>query len=278
MKVLCIRLLLLIFGIGLIFTVGVAAQETQQTVKISGVVVDSDNDTPLTDVTIKVVDTNIKAKTDETGAFTLELPVGTYTLQVSTPFYNASVLSDFEVKIGGLTEPLQVTLEPQVVTLDPIKMKVRLSQSGERGLLEKRMRSSRIEDSISTEEISRLPDSSAAQAIKRVTGVSIVGGKYVFVRGLGERYSNTLLNNVEIPSPEPNRRVVPMDIFPASLLASLQTVKTFSPDQPGGFAGGSVQVFTKDFPEALTMSLSLSTGFNTQATSTDRLTYTISEK
>ena len=66
-----------------------------------------------------------------------------------------------------------------------------------------------------------------------MTGVSIVGGRYVFVRGLGERYSNTLLNNVEIPSPEPNRRVVPMDIFPASLLASLQTVKTFSPDQPG---------------------------------------------
>ena len=66
MKVLCIRLLLLMFGIGLIFTVGVAAQETQQTVRISGVVVDNDNDTPLTDVTIKVVDTNIKAKTDET--------------------------------------------------------------------------------------------------------------------------------------------------------------------------------------------------------------------
>ncbi len=99
-----------------------------------------------------------------------------------------------------------------------------------------------------------------------VTGISIVGGRYVYVRGLGERYSNTLLNNVEIPSPEPNRRVVPMDIFPANLLQSLQTVKTFSPDQPGNFAGGSVQVFTKDFPEALTMSLSMSTSFNTETT------------
>ena len=249
------------------------AQETQQTVNITGVVTDSVSDTPLADVTIKVVDTNIKVKTDETGAFSLDLPVGTYTLQVSTHFYNAAVITDVNVNAEGLSAPLEVTLEPQVVKLDTIKMKVRLSQSGERGLLEKRMRSSRIEDSISTEEISRLPDSSAAQAIRRVTGVSIVGGKYVFVRGLGERYSNTLLNNVEIPSPEPNRRVVPMDIFPASLLASLQTVKTFSPDQPGGFAGGSVQVFTKDFPEALTMSLSLSTGFNTQATGTDGLTY-----
>ena len=273
MKGLCIRLLFFMLGMGLIWTVGAAAQETQQTVKITGVVVDSDTDTPLVDVTIKIVDTNITVKTDETGAFSLELPAGTYTFQISAPFYNAAVLSDIEVNAQGLSKPLQVALEPQVIKLDAINMKVRLSQSGERGLLEKRMRSSRIEDSISTEEISKLPDSSAAQAIKRVTGVSIVGGKYVFVRGLGERYSNTLLNNVEIPSPEPNRRVVPMDIFPASLLASLQTVKTFSPDQPGGFAGGSVQVFTKDFPEALMMSLSLSTGFNTQATGTDGLTY-----
>lgn len=273
MKSLYMGLLLFVLSIGLSFTPNTAANEQQQTVNITGVVTDIDTDTPLADVTIKVVDTNIKVKTDETGVFSLELPAGSYTFQVSAQFYNASVLSEIEVNAQLTNEPLQVTLEPQVVTLDAITMKVRLSQSGERGLLEKRMRSSRIEDSISTEEISRLPDSSAAQAIKRVTGVSIVGGKYVFVRGLGERYSNTLLNNVEIPSPEPNRRVVPMDIFPASLLASLQTVKTFSPDQPGGFAGGSVQVFTKDFPEALTMSLSMSTGFNTQATGTEGLTY-----
>ncbi len=273
MKVLCIGLLFITFGMCCILVSDAASQETQQTIKITGVVIDSDSDSPLPGVTIQVVDTNIKAVSDETGAFSLELPAGTYTFQVSAPFYNVSILSDIKVNAEGLSEPLQVTLEPQIVKLDAINMRVRLSQSGERGLLEKRRRSSRIEDSISTEEISRLPDSSAAQAIRRVTGVSIVGGKYVFVRGLGERYSNTLLNNVEIPSPEPNRRVVPMDIFPASLLSSLQTVKTFSPDQPGGFAGGSVQVFTKDFPEALTMSLSLSTGFNTQATGTEGLTY-----
>lgn len=273
MKVPCIGLLFITLGVCFILVSGAAAQETQQTVKITGVVIDSESDSPLANVTIKVVDTNITAISDETGAFSLELPVGTYAFQVSAPFYNISVLSDIKVNATGLSEPLQVTLEPQIVQLDAINMRVRLSQSGERGLLEKRRRSSRIEDSISTEEISRLPDSSAAQAIRRVTGVSIVGGKYVFVRGLGERYSNTLLNNVEIPSPEPNRRVVPMDIFPASLLSSLQTVKTFSPDQPGGFAGGSVQVFTKDFPEALMMSLSLSTGFNTQTTGTEGLTY-----
>ncbi len=267
-------LLLLVLSIGLVFgEVSADNHETQQAVKITGTVIDSDTETPIAEVSIRVTDTQIRVKTDETGAFSLALPSGTYKIHASAPFYNTFVITDFQVITGAAPAPLQIKLTPQVVKLDAIKLPVRLSQSSERGLLEKRMRSSRIEDSISTEEISRLPASSAGEAIKRVTGVSIVGGRYVFVRGLGERYSNTLLNNVEIPSPEPNRRVVPMDIFPASLLASLQTVKTFSPDQPGGFAGGSVQVFTKDFPEELTMSLSMSSGFNTQATGEEGLTY-----
>lgn len=269
----CIGLLLLMLGTGTAYEVSALNDEAQPSVKVTGIVVDSDTEVPLTGAAIRVIETKIMVTTDDTGAFSLELPSGTYTLQVTATFYNPYVLADFQVNVGQTPEPLRIVLAPQVIQLDAIKLPVRLSQSSERGLLEKRMRSSRIEDSISTEEISRLPASSAGEAIRRVTGVSIVGGRYVFVRGLGERYSNTLLNNVEIPSPEPNRRVVPMDIFPASLLASLQTVKTFSPDQPGGFAGGSVQVFTKDFPEALTMSLSMSTGFNTQATGEEGLTY-----
>ena len=269
-----IGLLLMIIGMGIaLCKVSADNYKTQQLIKIIGIVVDSNTDTPLPDVTIRVTDTQIRATTDETGAFSLELPIGTHKIQASASFYNTYTIADLRVKAGETPEPIRVPLVAQVVKLDAIKMPVQLSQSSERGLLEQRMRSSRIEDNISTEEISRLPASSAGEAIKRVTGVSIVGGRYVFVRGLGERYSNTLLNNVEIPSPEPNRRVVPMDIFPASLLASLQTVKTFSPDQPGGFAGGSVQVFTKDFPEELTMSLSMSTGFNTQATGEEGLTY-----
>ena len=266
--------LLLVLGAGIApGEVGADNHETQQFIKITGTVVDNDTEVPIAEVTIRVADTKVHTTTDETGTFSLELPSGTYKIHASAPFYNTYVITDVQVSTDATPETLQVKLTPQVVKLDAIKLPVRLSQASERGLLEKRMRSSRIEDSISTEEISRLPASSAGEAIKRVTGVSIVGGRYVFVRGLGERYSNTLLNNVEIPSPEPNRRVVPMDIFPASLLASLQTVKTFSPDQPGGFAGGSVQVFTKDFPEELTMSLSMSSGFNTQATGADGLTY-----
>ena len=211
--------------------------------------------------------------TDQDGAFTLEVPLGTYNISVRFPFYLTQTVSGIEVTKSQPKQTLRVILTPQVIKLGPIHLPVRLSESSETGLLEKRRLSFAVEDSISTELMAKLPVSDAGEALKRVTGISIVGGRYVFVRGLGERYSNTLLNSVQIPSPEPNRRVVPMDIFPANLLESLQTVKTFSPDQPGNFAGGSVQVFTKDFPDAFTMSLSMSSSFNTGTTGNELLEY-----
>ena len=137
MKGINIRTLLLQFSMLLLLTVGAVAQETQQQIRITGVVTDIESDTPLEGVSIKVVDTNILVKTDETGKFSLELPVGTYAFQVSAPFYKATLITQIKVNAEGLSEPLEVTLEPQVVKLDTIKMKVRLSQSGERGLLEK---------------------------------------------------------------------------------------------------------------------------------------------
>ena len=172
-----IGVLFVIMGTGFVcYGVGADNHETQRFVTITGVVVDSDTGVPLPDVTIRVTDTQIRVKTDETGAFSLELPIGTYKIQANAQFYNTYMITDLEVKADGIAEPLRVPLVAQILKLDAIKMPVQLSQASERGLLEKRMRSSRIEDSISTEEISRLPASSAGEAIKRVTGVSIVGG------------------------------------------------------------------------------------------------------
>ncbi len=245
----------------------------QQTGHIAGVVLDEATETPIADVSITLSATGQRASTDQDGAFMLEVPLGTYNISVRCPFYLTQTVSGIEVTESQPKQTLHVVLTPQVIKLGPIHLPVRLTESSETGLLEKRRLSFAVEDSISTELMAKLPVSDAGDALKRVTGISIVGGRYVFVRGLGERYSNTLLNSVQIPSPEPNRRVVPMDIFPANLLESLQTVKTFSPDQPGNFAGGSVQVFTKDFPDAFTMSLSMSSSFNTETTGNELLEY-----
>ena len=112
------------------------------------------------------------------------------------------------------------------------------------------------------------------QAIKRVSGASVVGGKYVYVRGLGERYSAVRLNGAALPSADPDRRAVNMDLFPASMLDQIVTTKSFTPDRPGDFTGGSIDIGTKSFPDRLTMSASTTLSYNTQATWNDHfLTY-----
>jgi len=107
-------------------------------------------------------------------------------------------------------------------------------------------------------------DSDAGAAIKRVTGVSVQDGKYVFVRGLGDRYTKTLLNGMTIPGLDPDRNNVQMDIFPANLIDRIVVKKTFTPDLVGDFTGGIVDITTKDFPDSLTINFSYGTSYNPQ--------------
>jgi hypothetical protein len=102
--------------------------------------------------------------------------------------------------------------------------------------------------------------------VQRVSGVTVSDGRYVFVRGLGERYTNTTLNGAALPSPEPERKVVPLDMFPAALLQAITTSKTFTPDQPGDFTGAQVNIETREFPTGGIVTMFSSVGFNTLAT------------
>jgi hypothetical protein len=128
-----------------------------------------------------------------------------------------------------------------------------------------------VSDGIGRKDIARSPDRNAAEAAKRVVGASIVGGRFVYVRGLGERYTNALLNGTPLPSPEPDRQAVPLDLFPSLILDSLTITKQFSPDMPGDFAGGSVRIFTRDFPRETLFQVSLGAGYVSGTTFTDHL-------
>ena len=119
---------------------------------------------------------------------------------------------------------------------------------------------------MSREEIRKTVASDAAGAVEKVTGVSIVDNGYVYVRGLGERYSATMLNNALIPTTEPERRVVPLDLFPAALIDNIKVLKTYTPDLPGEFAGGLVQMQTIEFPTKRLFQAILRYGFNTRTT------------
>ncbi len=132
--------------------------------------------------------------------------------------------------------------------------------------LDEQRNATNIVSSVTAEQIRRSPDSDAGQAVQRVSGVTVQDGRYVFVRGLGERYTTTSLNGARVPSPEPERKVVPLDLFPASLLEGITTSKTFTPDQPGDFSGAAVNLKTREFPARRIITFSASGGLNTAAT------------
>jgi TonB-dependent receptor len=125
---------------------------------------------------------------------------------------------------------------------------------------------------LSTADIARTGEGDIAGALNRVTGLSVVGNGYVFVRGLGDRYSSALLNGSPLPSPEPLRRTVPLDIFPTTIVGSALVQKTYSVNYPGEFGGGVINLTTKAIPDESFLTVGVSGGIDTQTTG--RLGYT----
>ncbi len=126
---------------------------------------------------------------------------------------------------------------------------------------------------LTSEDLERTGDSSAAAALTRVTGLSVVEGRFVYVRGLGERYSSALLNNSPLPSPEPLQRVVPLDLFPSSILEGVTVQKTYSVNYPGEFGGGVIDLQTIDAPNEPFFTISAGLGYDTETTGREGLIY-----
>lgn len=130
-------------------------------------------------------------------------------------------------------------------------------------VLEERKQQAFVADIMGAEQISRSGDSDAAAALRRVTGLTLVDGKFIYVRGLGERYSSTQLNSAAVPSPDPTRSVIPLDLFPADIIESLAVQKSFSPSMPASFGGGNVDIRIKTIPNDFIFNMSGSLGTNT---------------
>ncbi|SHE54930.1 TonB-dependent receptor [Microbulbifer donghaiensis] len=162
---------------------------------------------------------------------------------------------------------------PQVSApaIEEVMVQGRLRDSAEM-LINERLDEEVVTDVLGSEMIGRVGDSTVAAALRRVSGLTLVSEKFVYVRGLGERYSNTTLNGATVPSPDLTRNVIPLDIFPTSVVESLAVQKTYSADQAATFGGGNVDIRTKGIPEQLTYSLEIGSGFNSE-TKGDVLSY-----
>jgi len=242
---------------------------------IAGKVIDRQTGEALVGATIFLEGTNIGTICDLDGHFRLpDVPVGIYVLVSSMIGYQKSSIIGITVEAGA-TQNVEVVLSPEAIELeDEVIIEAKALRNTGASLLKERQKAPAVSDAISAEEISRSGSSDAAEAMTHVTGASVVDGKYVYIRGLGDRYSSVQLNGAALPSADPNKRAVPMDLFPSSLLDNIVTTKSFTPDRPGDFTGGSVNIGTKAFPDNFTLSISASTSFNTQSSFRDDfLTY-----
>ncbi len=138
---------------------------------------------------------------------------------------------------------------------------------------DERRDTSEISNVLDKEALDMLADSTVGDALSRVTGLSLVGGKYVYVRGLGERYSSTLINRFRMSSPVPFQKTVPLDIVPKSIVENLLVQKTYSAQYPGDFSGGLVDIRTLATPDQNYFNLEIGLGGNTETTRGDGLSY-----
>lgn len=211
-----------------------------------------------------------EAVTDENGHFRLELPPGTYSLRFSYELHKSTRIDNIVVK-AGKTAKLDIQLLADDEAVDVVEVVEEADKSTVEGTTLARQRSSAVGDSVGRAEIAKTPASNAAQAAQRVVGATIVGGRFVYVRGLGERYTNALLNGAPLPSPEPDRSAVPLDVFPSLIIDNLSIVKTFTPDVPADFAGGSVRIQTRELPTKPLFQAGLSLGYDDGSTFRHRL-------
>lgn len=236
---------------------------------ISGTIVDEKSGETLIGANVVIDGTTTGTATDFDGKYQFNAEPGIYTIHISYIGYIDKRVSEVEIKANETTY-LDVAISDEAVELAlDIVVTAKAIERTENAVMMLQKKSDKIQDGISSQEISRLGAGDAASALKKVTGTTIVDGKYVYVRGLGDRYSTTALNGTRLPSIDPYRNSAQLDLIPSNLLDNIIAAKSFTPDLPGDFTGGYVNIKIKTLPERLTYGISVSSSYNTQSSFID---------
>ncbi len=228
---------------------------------IAGTLTDGSQNDVLPFANVAVQGTSSGSTTDFDGKYTINIEPGTYTVVFSFVGYQTKEISSVVVKAGQTTN-LNVTLEASAGQLDEVVIKTTARKNTEAAVLSFQKNSVALVDGLSIETIKNIGVSDVANAVKNVPGVSVQGGKYVYVRGLGDRYTKSILNGVDVPGLDPDRNTLQLDVFPTQIIDNIIVVKTSTADQPADFTGGVVDIVTKDIPTRAQYSFSAGLGYN----------------
>jgi Outer membrane protein beta-barrel family/CarboxypepD_reg-like domain/TonB-dependent Receptor Plug Domain len=230
--------------------------------KLAGKITDAGNNQTLNGANIVAKSISKGTRSIVDGTYILSLPAGVYTISFSYTGYQPKDIKEVEIKTGE-TNYLDIALE-NARQLEAVVVTSSVKREAQSAIYNKQKISAAASDGISIEAIRKTPDVNAGQIMKRVTGVNVQDNRYVVVRGLGDQYNQTMLNGVLMTSTESNRNAFALDLIPAAVLDNITVNKTATPDMPGNFAGGIVQINTKEFPANDFYSITLGTGFSDQ--------------
>lgn len=232
---------------------------------LHGVIRDGGSGDKLIGASVFLIGTKMGTTTDLDGEYRIEgIPAGFYDVRFSFMGYEPVLIESFEIhehEKHKLNASLK-TDQTQVFTLEEIRVTAERVLSTATAMLTDRMKSAAIGDAISADQISKSPDATSGDALRRVTGLSLVDDKFVTVRGVTDRYNGTSLDGVNVTGTDTNvdKKSFSYDLIPAALLSNTVVVKTATPDLPGDFSGGYVQVNTLDFPSERVISAGFSIG------------------
>lgn len=231
---------------------------------ISGKVIDEALGEGLISAYVYIESLDKTAATDFDGKYTLEVAPGTYTLKVSYIGYTDKVIEDVVVGVDE-TKYVDILMSEATEMIEEVVVKAKAITRSENAVLMLQKKSYKIQDGISSQEMAKLSVGSVASAMKKITGATVQDGKYLNVRGLGDRYSLAQLDGIQLPSVDPYKNSAQLDFIPTNIIDNIIASKTFTPDQPGTFTGGNVTIKTKTFPERETFSAGVSFGYNTES-------------
>jgi TonB-dependent receptor len=241
-----------------------------QNLTLNGRVVNDKNE-PVASASILIKPLGKTVVSNVEGRFTVALETGKkYQLEISAVSYKTKEVTDVEVGTG-IDNNLEITLQPAAKEMEGIIIRTTSSRKQEStvAMLNFQRNNTALSSVLAADFIRATPDKNTGEVLKRVSGASIQDNKYVIVRGLSDRYNQALLNDAPMPSSEPDKKAFSFDMIPSVMIDNIIINKTATPDLPGEFAGGLVQVNTRDIPSKNQLSVGLSMGFNSQSTFQD---------
>lgn len=242
-----------------------------QSVKLTGKVINEKNE-PLAGVTVKIAGSG-GTTTDVEGRFTLNLlPGKKYELEFSAIGYETKQVNDAEVAAGQVNE-LNIVLQVKATTGENVVLTTGRRSSARletvNSIIAFQKNTNTVASVISAESIRRSPDRNTGEVIKRTPGASLQEGKFIIIRGLADRYNQAMINGILLTSTEPDRKTFSFDLIPSPMIDNVIINKAFVPEYPGEWAGGLIQVNTKDIPSKGFLNVQVGTGINTATTGKD---------